>query len=114
MLESVPGFLVCLEPLLLGEHGEHPAGLVAGVGDGEGKETGLVLGVELEGSGGDYEAGGSLALYEAGFETVPGLLNRFVANLPFGEEGAYEVGCEVAAHPLGLVDHEEAVLYGFL
>jgi hypothetical protein len=35
VLEGVPGFLVCLEPLLLGEHGEDPAGLLQGVGDGE-------------------------------------------------------------------------------
>src|SRR5918994_1735064 len=114
VLEGVPGFLVRLEPLLLGEHGEDPAGLLAGVGDGEGKETGLVFGVELEGRSGDYEACGTFALYEAGFETVSGLLDRFVADLPFGEEGANEVAREVAAHPLCLVDHEEAVLYGLL
>jgi hypothetical protein len=79
-LQGVPGFLICLEPLLLGEHGEDSAGLLAGVRDGEGEETGFVLGVELEGRCGDYEASRSLALYEASFETVSGFLDRLVAH----------------------------------
>ena len=70
--------------------------------------------MKLEGRCGDDEASRSLALYEASFETVSGLLDGLVAYPSFGEKGANEVGREVAAHPFGLVDHEEAVLYGLL
>jgi hypothetical protein len=82
-LQGVPRLEVCLFLLFSSEHREHTAGLFACVGDGQAEESGLVLGVELNGRGRDYEARWAFTFYEAGLDAVPGALDRLVAHRSF-------------------------------
>src|SRR5215212_10456233 len=70
--------------------------------------------MELDGGGGHDKTSGTFSLYEAGLYTLGGFLHSLVADTPFREQRAHEVGGEFPTHPCRLVDDQEAMLYGFL
>src|SRR5215212_3506485 len=114
-LEGVPGCEVRGSfARFLGQSCHDCPSLLLSVCDGKGEKSGFVLWMELDGSGRDYQPGRSFPLDEAGLYALRGLLHGLVADAPFGEKRAHEVGGELPAHSGCFVDDQEAMLYGLL
>src|SRR5215208_2701799 len=85
-------------------------GLLLGICNSKGEQASLVLWVELDGGGRDYQPGRPVPLNEARLHALRGLLHGLVADPPFREQRAHEVGGKVPSHTGCLVDDQEAEL----
>src|SRR5215207_661947 len=70
--------------------------------------------MELDGGGGHDEPSRTFPLYEARLHSLRGLLHSLVADAPFREQRAHEVGGKLPAYSSCLIDDQEAMLYGLL
>jgi hypothetical protein len=86
-LQGVPGRKVrCGLACFFCQRRHDRPGLLLSVGDGKAKQTGLVLGVELDSRGGHDEACWSFPLDQARLDALCGLLDRFISHTSLGEQ----------------------------